>query len=76
MEQGLNSAVGSKVINFERDGKRASMIYQIKQSELPKQLWDLINAALRGEPVHVQTTLHEMPASLTDRNSFAPVLFL
>ena len=30
------------------------MIYQIKQSELPKQLWDLMDAALRGEPVFVE----------------------
>lgn len=26
------------------------MIYQIKQSELPKELWNMIDAALRGEP--------------------------
>jgi len=30
------------------------MIYQIKQSELPKQLWALIDAALRGEPVFIE----------------------
>jgi antitoxin (DNA-binding transcriptional repressor) of toxin-antitoxin stability system len=30
------------------------MIYQIKQSELPKQLWHLIDAALRGEPVFIE----------------------
>lgn len=30
------------------------MIYQIKQSDLPKQLWNLIDAALRGEPVFIE----------------------
>lgn len=30
------------------------MIYQIKQSELPKKLWYLIDAALRGEPVFIE----------------------
>ncbi|MFZ5819933.1 MAG: type II toxin-antitoxin system Phd/YefM family antitoxin [Chloroflexota bacterium] len=30
------------------------MIYQIKQGELPKKLWNLINAALRGEPVFIE----------------------
>jgi antitoxin (DNA-binding transcriptional repressor) of toxin-antitoxin stability system len=30
------------------------MIYQIKQSELPKKLWHLIDAALRGEPVFIE----------------------
>ncbi|MEW5828422.1 MAG: prevent-host-death protein [Chloroflexota bacterium] len=30
------------------------MIYQIKQSELPKKLWNLIDAALRGEPVFIE----------------------
>ncbi|OGO75261.1 MAG: hypothetical protein A3K45_00005 [Chloroflexi bacterium RIFOXYC12_FULL_59_14] len=30
------------------------MIYQIKQSDLPKKLWNLIDAALRGEPVFIQ----------------------
>ncbi|GAB4461489.1 MAG: DUF2281 domain-containing protein [Anaerolineales bacterium] len=30
------------------------MIYQIKQSELPKQFWKLIDAALRGEPVFIE----------------------
>ncbi|HKY53861.1 MAG TPA: DUF2281 domain-containing protein [Anaerolineales bacterium] len=35
-------------------GKKANMIYQIKQSELPKKLWNLIDAALRGEPVFIE----------------------
>jgi antitoxin (DNA-binding transcriptional repressor) of toxin-antitoxin stability system len=30
------------------------MIYQIKQSEIPKKLWKLIDAALRGEPVFIE----------------------
>ncbi|MCC6568313.1 MAG: DUF2281 domain-containing protein [Anaerolineales bacterium] len=30
------------------------MIHQIKQSDLPKKLWDLIDAALRGEPVFIE----------------------
>jgi len=30
------------------------MIYQIKQSELPKKLWHLIDAALRGEIVFIE----------------------
>jgi len=30
------------------------MIHQIKQSELPKKLWNLIDAALRGEPVFIE----------------------
>lgn len=30
------------------------MIYQIKQSEFPKQFWKLIDAALRGEPVFIE----------------------
>ena len=29
------------------------MIHQIKQSELPKKLWNLVDAALRGEPVFI-----------------------
>ena len=34
--------------------KKADMIYQIKQSDLPKKLWYLIDAALRGEPVFIE----------------------
>lgn len=30
------------------------MIYQVKQKDLPKKLWDLIDAALRGEPVFIE----------------------
>ena len=30
------------------------MIYRLKQSDLPKKLWNLIDAALRGEPVFIQ----------------------
>ena len=30
------------------------MIHQIKQSELPKKFWSLIDAALRGEPVFIE----------------------
>jgi antitoxin (DNA-binding transcriptional repressor) of toxin-antitoxin stability system len=30
------------------------MIYQIKQSDLPKKLRNLIDAALRGEPVFIE----------------------
>jgi antitoxin (DNA-binding transcriptional repressor) of toxin-antitoxin stability system len=30
------------------------MVYQIKQSELPKKFWHLIDAALRGEPVFIE----------------------
>ena len=30
------------------------MIYQIKQSELPKKFWRLIDAALQGEPVFIE----------------------
>lgn len=30
------------------------MVYQIKQSELPKKFWQLIDAALRGEPVFIE----------------------
>ena len=33
--------------------KKADMIHQIKQSELPKKLWTLVDAALRGEPVFI-----------------------
>jgi antitoxin (DNA-binding transcriptional repressor) of toxin-antitoxin stability system len=34
--------------------KKATVIYQIKQSDLPKKLWYLIDAALRGEPVFIE----------------------
>lgn len=30
------------------------MIHQIKQRDLPKKLWRLIDAALRGEPVFIE----------------------
>ncbi|GAB4456620.1 MAG: DUF2281 domain-containing protein [Anaerolineales bacterium] len=30
------------------------MIHQIKQSEFPKQIWKLIDAALRGELVFIE----------------------
>ena len=30
------------------------MIYQIKQSDLPKKFWNLIDAAMRGEPVFIE----------------------
>jgi antitoxin (DNA-binding transcriptional repressor) of toxin-antitoxin stability system len=30
------------------------MIYKIKQSELPKKLWHLIDAALHGESVFIE----------------------
>lgn len=30
------------------------MIHQIDQSELPKKLWNLIEAAMRGEPVFIE----------------------
>ncbi len=30
------------------------MVYQIKQNDLPKKLQDLIDAALRGEPVFIE----------------------
>ena len=30
------------------------MIYQVKQKDLPKQLWNLIDAALRGESVFIE----------------------
>lgn len=30
------------------------MIHQIEQKELPKKLWNLIDAALRGEPVFIK----------------------
>lgn len=30
------------------------MIYQIKQSDLPKKLWTIIDAALRGEAVFIE----------------------
>lgn len=30
------------------------MIHQIKQSDLPKKLWSLLDAALRGEPVFIE----------------------
>jgi antitoxin (DNA-binding transcriptional repressor) of toxin-antitoxin stability system len=30
------------------------MIHQIKQSELPKKVWHLIDAALRGELVFIE----------------------
>ena len=30
------------------------MIHQIKQSDLPKKLWNLIDAALRGESVFIE----------------------
>lgn len=39
---------------LEGNGKKATMIYQIKQSDLPKKLWNLIDAALRGEPVFIE----------------------
>ena len=39
---------------LQANRKKAMMIYQIKQSELPKKLWNLIDAALRGEPVFIE----------------------
>jgi antitoxin (DNA-binding transcriptional repressor) of toxin-antitoxin stability system len=30
------------------------MVYQIKQRELPKKIWDLIDMALRGEQVFIE----------------------
>ena len=30
------------------------MIYQIKESDLPKKLWNLIDAALKGEMVFIE----------------------
>jgi antitoxin (DNA-binding transcriptional repressor) of toxin-antitoxin stability system len=30
------------------------MIYHIKESDLPKQIWNLIDAALRGESVFIE----------------------
>lgn len=30
------------------------MIYYIKESDLPKQIWNLIDAALRGEPIFIE----------------------
>jgi antitoxin (DNA-binding transcriptional repressor) of toxin-antitoxin stability system len=34
--------------------KKADMIYQVKQNELSKDLWHLIDAALRGEIVFIE----------------------
>ena len=42
----------SAILNWYR--KKVRMIYQIKQSDLPKKLWSLIDAALRGEPVFIE----------------------
>ncbi len=45
------------------------MIHQIKQNELPKKLWNLIDAALRGEPVFItrddQSMVQLVPMRLT-----------
>jgi antitoxin (DNA-binding transcriptional repressor) of toxin-antitoxin stability system len=30
------------------------MIYHVKESDLPKQIWNLIDAALRGESVFIE----------------------
>lgn len=38
----------------QKNRKKTAMIHQIKQSELPKKLWSLIDAALRGEPVFIE----------------------
>ena len=47
------------------------MIHQIRQNELPKKLWDLIDAALRGEPVFItrddQSMIQLVPLKLTLR---------
>lgn len=47
------------------------MIHQIKQNELPKKLWNLIDAALRGEPVFItrddQNMVQLVPLNLTLR---------
>jgi len=47
------------------------MIYQIKQSEIPKKLWVLIEAALRGEPVFItrddQSMVQLLPLQLSTR---------
>lgn len=47
------------------------MIHQIKQNELPKKLWNLIDAALRGEPVFItwddQSMVQLVPLKLTLR---------
>lgn len=36
------------------------MIYQIKQDELPKKLWKLIDAALRGDSVFIEREDHSV----------------
>lgn len=47
------------------------MVHQIKQNELPKKFWDLIDAALRGEPVFItredQSMVQLVPLSLSLR---------
>jgi antitoxin (DNA-binding transcriptional repressor) of toxin-antitoxin stability system len=47
------------------------MIHQIRQNELPKKLWDLIDAALRGEPVFItrddQSMIQLVPLKLNLR---------
>lgn len=44
------------------------MVYHIKQSDLPKQIWELIEAALRGETVFIegdkQTLIQLLPLKM------------
>jgi antitoxin (DNA-binding transcriptional repressor) of toxin-antitoxin stability system len=53
------------------DKRQTDMIYQIKQSEIPKKLWSLIEAALRGEPVFItrddQSMVQLLPLQLSTR---------
>ena len=46
--------IKSALCYLETRRKKASMVYQIKQRELPKKLWDLIDMALHGEPVFIE----------------------
>ncbi len=36
------------------------MVYQIKQNELPKKFWKLIDAALRGDTVFIERDDHSI----------------
>lgn len=48
------------------------MIYQIKQNKLPKKLWNLIDAALRGEPVFIERVDKALVQLVPPKQMFHP----
>jgi antitoxin (DNA-binding transcriptional repressor) of toxin-antitoxin stability system len=48
------------------------MIHQIKQSELPKKIWNLIDAALRGEPVFIERDGEALVQLIPLKQTFHP----